>query len=184
MDSKTGAVRSSDADQYRFDLIHPIALMALARLYAEGAEKYGDMNCERGFPINDLWNHVMLHKSRWDSGDRSEPHLARMLWGTLMMVVSEVLWPELNTKVRGPGCTPPDIDPAEDARLKQWRAENPEAVKAMSQWSVDELPEVQAILESRRRDAAFKARIDAIGTPDIRTAEDFIESQSSKRYDV
>ena len=107
-----------------------------------------------------------------------------MLWGTLMMVVSEVLWPDLNTKVCGPGCTPPDIDPAEDARLKQWRAENPEAVKAMSQWSVDELPEVQAILESRRRDAAFKARIDAIGTPDIRTAADFIESQSSKRYDA
>ena len=49
---KSGAVRSSDTDGVRFDLVSPIGLEAVARAAAEGAEKYSDYNWEKGMPVN------------------------------------------------------------------------------------------------------------------------------------
>ena len=52
----SGAVRSSDADDVRFDLITPIGLRRLAEAYAEGARKYGDSNWQRGIPASQMLN--------------------------------------------------------------------------------------------------------------------------------
>ena len=49
----TGAVRSSDAEQTRYDLISPIGLERIARTCAEGAKKYTPHNWERGMPVSD-----------------------------------------------------------------------------------------------------------------------------------
>ena len=38
---KSGATRSEDAEEERFDLISPFALQRLARVYAEGAKPTG-----------------------------------------------------------------------------------------------------------------------------------------------
>jgi len=46
----SGAVRSSDADNERWDLITPIGLRRLAQTCAEGARKYGDHNWQKGIP--------------------------------------------------------------------------------------------------------------------------------------
>lgn len=104
----TGAVRSSDAEATRYDLISPIGLEAVARTCAEGAAKYGDWNWEKGMPVHDLLNHALRHVYRHLAGDRSEPHLAHAAWGLLAAIHSDELWPHLNeATLRGPGCTPP-----------------------------------------------------------------------------
>ncbi len=61
----TGAVRSSDADGVRFDLISPIGLRRLAETCAEGAAKYGERNWEKGFPASTLLNHALRHVNLW-----------------------------------------------------------------------------------------------------------------------
>ncbi len=104
----TGAVRSSDAEATRYDLISPIGLEAVARTCAEGAEKYSDFNWERGMPVHDLLNHALRHIYRYLAGDRSEDHLPHAAWGLLAAIHSEQLWPELNEgTLRGPGCKAP-----------------------------------------------------------------------------
>jgi|688.fasta_scaffold1102407_2 hypothetical protein len=110
---QTGAVRSSDAEATRYDLISPIGLEAVARTCAEGAAKYSDYNWERGMPVHDLLNHALRHIYRYLAGDRSEDHLPHAAWGLLAAIHSEAMWPELNADtLRGPGCKPPCSTPS------------------------------------------------------------------------
>jgi hypothetical protein len=109
---ETGAVRSSDAESTRYDLISPIGLEAVARACAEGAAKYGDFNWEKGMPVHDLLNHALRHVYQYLAGDRSEEHLGHAAWGLLAAIHSEALWPRLNDgTLRGPGCNPPGAEP-------------------------------------------------------------------------
>lgn len=104
----TGAVRSSDVEEFRYDLISPIGLREVARACAEGAAKYGDWNWERGMPVNDLLNHVLAHIYKFLAGDRSEPHLGHAAWGMLAAIHSQELWPHLNAgTLREEGCKAP-----------------------------------------------------------------------------
>lgn len=113
---QTGAVRSSDAEATRYDLVSPIGLEAVARTCAEGAAKYGDWNWEKGMPVHDLLNHAIRHIYRYLAGDRSEDHLPHAAWGLLAAIHSEALWPHLNDgTLRGPGCTPPGATPCSTA---------------------------------------------------------------------
>lgn len=107
--SDTGAMRTKDADNERYDLISPIALRALAQTYKEGADKYGAMNWERGFPVSDLLNHAIRHIFKFLEGDRSEPHLPHAMWGLAASIHSLAVWPELNRDLRGPGCVAPGL---------------------------------------------------------------------------
>ena len=105
---ETGAVRSSDADATRYDLISPIALEAWARTYAEGAAKYGDFNWEKGMPAHDLLNHAIRHIYLFLAGDRSEEHLPHALWNVGAAIHSLALWPDINNgTLRRPGCGVP-----------------------------------------------------------------------------
>jgi hypothetical protein len=105
---QTGAVRSSDADDVRYDLITPIGLRRVAEAYAEGAKKYSSFNWEKGFPISDILNHAIRHLYLYLEGDRSEDHLGHAAWNCMAACHSEELWPHLNEgTLRGPGCTPP-----------------------------------------------------------------------------
>lgn len=105
---QTGAVRSSDAEATRYDLISPIGLEAVARACAEGAAKYGDFNWEAGMPVHDLLNHALRHVYRYLAGDRSEDHLGHAAWGMLAAIHSEAVWPELNEgTLRQAGCRRP-----------------------------------------------------------------------------
>lgn len=101
----TGAVRSTDALAYRYDLISPIGLRRVAEASAEGAVKYAPHNWELGFPIGDLLNHAIRHVYLYLSGDRSEDHLGHSAWGLFAAMHSEEMWPHLNEDLRGPDCT-------------------------------------------------------------------------------
>jgi DNA-directed RNA polymerase subunit RPC12/RpoP len=92
----TGAKRSKDVDDRRYDLISPIGLAALARAYYEGSIKYPVYNCESGFQIYDLLNHSIAHIYNYLNGDRNEEHLGHAMWGLCMAIHSEATWPELN----------------------------------------------------------------------------------------
>ena len=78
---KSGSVRTTDAADHRFDLVSPFGLFRLAKIYAEGAKKYGDRNWELGQPFGDVLNHAERHRCLWKKGDRSEDHLAKVAWG-------------------------------------------------------------------------------------------------------
>lgn len=105
----TGAVRSGDCEQTRYDLISPIGLEALARTYAEGAEKFGPFNWENGMPATDLLNHAIAHIYKFLGGNRDEDHIGHAIWNLVGVSHSLKMWPELNQQwLRGPnGEIPP-----------------------------------------------------------------------------
>jgi len=91
----TGAVRSSDADDVRFDLISPIGLRRVAETCAEGAAKYGDHNWQQGFPVSSLINHALRHVNLYLQGDQSEDHLAHAAWNLFAAMHFEEALPEM-----------------------------------------------------------------------------------------
>lgn len=104
---KTGAVRSNDRVGERYDLITPIGLRRLAETYAEGSQKYGDFNWEKGMPVSDILNHAISHIFTFLSGDRSEDHLGHATWNLMAAMHSQECWPDLNKSLRQPGCKAP-----------------------------------------------------------------------------
>lgn len=91
----TGAVRGTDADLTRYDLISPIGLRRLAETYAEGSRKYGDDNWLKGIPANNLLNHAIKHIEQWRGGDTSEDHLAHAAWNLFAIMHFEEFMPEM-----------------------------------------------------------------------------------------
>ena len=91
----SGAVRSSDAEHVRFDLITPIGLRRLAETCAEGAHKYGDFNWQQGIPASQMLNHAIRHIYLWLEGDRSEDHLAHSAWNILGVCHFEEAMPHM-----------------------------------------------------------------------------------------
>lgn len=113
----TGAVRSADKAGVRYDLISPIGLAAWAAACAEGAEKYGDYNWEKGMSVNEMLNHAIAHIYAYLAGDRREDHLGHAIWNVGGAIHSAACWPELSG-LRGPGCAFPSST-AEPERLQR-----------------------------------------------------------------
>jgi hypothetical protein len=91
----SGAVRSSDAADVRFDLITPIGLRRLAGTCAEGARKYGDHNWQKGIPASQMLNHAIRHVYLWLEGDATEDHLAHAAWNILGVCHFEEVLPAM-----------------------------------------------------------------------------------------
>ena len=91
----TGAVRSADAENVRFDLITPVGLRRLAETCAEGARKYGDHNWQKGIPASQMLNHAIRHLYMWLDGDKSEDHLSHAAWNILGVCHFEEVMPEM-----------------------------------------------------------------------------------------
>jgi hypothetical protein len=81
---ESGAVRSHLAERY--DLVPAIGLREVALTMAMGAEKYGEGNWEKGFPVNDILNHALVHVFKYLAGDQSENHLAHAAANLLMAI--------------------------------------------------------------------------------------------------
>jgi len=113
----TGAVRSGDCEETRYDLITPIGLRALAQTYAEGMRKFGYCNWENGMPVTDLLNHAIAHIYKFLGGNRDEDHLAHAAWNLLGAIHSMEKWPHLNEQMlRGPDCAAPPIALKQNSR--------------------------------------------------------------------
>lgn len=99
----SGAVRSTDSDDVRYDLIPPIALRRLAMRYAMGAAKYGDNNWQKGFPIGNILNHLQDHLEKWKlEGCKDDDNLAGAMWGIATLMWYEKHKPELLTEAGVP----------------------------------------------------------------------------------
>jgi hypothetical protein len=83
----TGAVRSDDGDDVRYDLISPHALRRLAARYGLGAKKYGDGNYLKGIPFHNVLRHALQHLYRWmENGGRDDDDLAAAAWNIFTLM--------------------------------------------------------------------------------------------------
>lgn len=67
----------------RADLLPPSALLAVAKVLKEGAEKYGDRNW-RQIECQSHLNHAMRHLLNYLAGDKTESHLEHAACRILM----------------------------------------------------------------------------------------------------
>lgn len=86
---KTGAVRDTDVNKPRYDLIPPHALWRVAMLYTRGAAKYGENNWQKGIPSQQMLASAMRHMEAYRRGDEEEDHLAAVVWNVLAMMQYE-----------------------------------------------------------------------------------------------
>jgi hypothetical protein len=148
----TGMKRSKDADHLNFTAIHPIALIALAKVLAGGSTKYGNKNYELGSSVDDNLNHVLRHITLHRAGDRSETHLENAFCGLMFAIVNQTLYPELDApNARGPGCTltPEILAGLDDGEAERTRKREAGEFEHLGKWKLSEVPEVKRILEQR-----------------------------------
>lgn len=82
----SGAVRDERAGKGRYDLLPPLAIARLAKVYERGAEKYGDRNWEKGMPESDLLDSALRHCFQYQQGLRDEDHLMHAVFNLLAAV--------------------------------------------------------------------------------------------------
>lgn len=84
-----GGVREATVGKGRFDLLPPEAITRLAQHYENGAKKYADRNWEKGLPLSRFIDSAFRHLMQFMAGDRTEDHLAAILWN-----ISGYIWTE------------------------------------------------------------------------------------------
>lgn len=106
--SVTGGIRESAAGKGRYDLIPATPIHRLALHYELGAKKYEPRGWEKGLPLARFIDSAERHMNRFKDGDRSEDHLAAVLWniagyieteqrirdGKLPETLRDVPWPD------------------------------------------------------------------------------------------
>lgn len=85
----TGGERETSAGKGRFDLIPAYPLLRLAQHYENGAKKYADRNWEKGLPLGRFIDSAERHMNQFKDGDRTEDHLAAILWNIAGYVWTE-----------------------------------------------------------------------------------------------
>lgn len=91
----TGAVRDMQKGKGRYDLIPWEAIHELALQCEDGANKYGERNCEKGIPLHSLIDSGIRHLSCYLRGMKDEPHLRAALWNIAFAIYMEQRHPEL-----------------------------------------------------------------------------------------
>lgn len=71
--------------EYRFDLIDPKSLFAIAKVMHEGAQKYEPDNW-RKISVNDHLNHAISHIYAYLAGDKQDDHMEHAATRLLMGV--------------------------------------------------------------------------------------------------
>jgi hypothetical protein len=85
----TGSQRDKSKGKVRWDLIPIEALKREAILLTKGAETYGERNWELGQPFSRTYESLLRHLMQWREGDRSEDHLAAVVFGANMLMTFE-----------------------------------------------------------------------------------------------
>ena len=81
-----------DQHKVRVDLVPSEAIFAAARVFTEGASKYGDRNWEKGIDSWRLYNSVIRHLLKWNMGEEMNdedfglPHLDHALASLMMLI--------------------------------------------------------------------------------------------------
>lgn len=89
-DFGTGSVRDMAEGKGRMDLLPPLALMRLSKLYEAGCRKYGDRNWEKGQPLGQAYaSSAMRHLVKWIFGMTDEDHLVAAAWNLMCALETE-----------------------------------------------------------------------------------------------
>lgn len=81
----TGAVRDTQENKNRYDLIPVTILEQLAEVFTEGALHYGDRNWQKGIPASRYYASCMRHLTLAVKGNESENHLIKAAWNLMAM---------------------------------------------------------------------------------------------------
>lgn len=82
----SGAKRDTEKGKPRYDLISPQALTRLANLMARGAEKYDEWNWSKGMNMSRLYSSMNRHMIQFYLGDKSEDHLAAVMFNAMAII--------------------------------------------------------------------------------------------------
>jgi len=85
----TGGEREAPTGKGRFDLLPPEALIRLAKHYENGANKYAARNWEKGLYLSRYIDSAFRHLVQFMMGERSEDHLAAVLWNISCYIQTE-----------------------------------------------------------------------------------------------
>jgi hypothetical protein len=95
-DFGTGARRDTQDGKPRPALIPPEPMRRLGMHYANGAKKYGEGNWTKGIPMSRTFESLYRHVLDFQSGDKSEDHLAAIAWNAFALMWYEERMPEMN----------------------------------------------------------------------------------------
>jgi len=85
----TGAVRDTADDKPRPDLYSPFAEERVGEWLRLGAVKYSEHNWEQGIPNSRCFASLRRHVMRYQQGDRSEDHLAAVIFNAMAIAHNE-----------------------------------------------------------------------------------------------
>ncbi len=85
----SGAVRDTQDNKPRYDLIPPKGLRRVADLYARGANKYEDHNWRKGMPSSRFMASLLRHIESYRAGERDEDHIAAVIFNALALIEFE-----------------------------------------------------------------------------------------------
>jgi hypothetical protein len=75
-----GAVREITSGKGRYDLMSPLALKRLAKVFERGISKYSCRNWERGMPLSRYVESALRHIFQFLEGLDDEDHLGQAEW--------------------------------------------------------------------------------------------------------
>lgn len=94
----SGAVRDTQDNKPRYDLIPPKGLKRVAELFARGAYKYDDHNWRKGMPSSRFMASLLRHVEAYRRGERDEDHIAAVVFNALALIEFEgTEWDDLTT---------------------------------------------------------------------------------------
>src|SRR5690348_13247448 len=82
----TGAVRDTQENKPRPDLISPFLKWRLGAHLAKGAKKYQERNWEKGFPFSRLLASAERHLTEFEMGMQDEDHLAACIFNLMAII--------------------------------------------------------------------------------------------------
>ena len=83
--------KKHDNQKLRYDLISPVALEELVKVYTYGSNLYGDRNWEQGIKYSRIFAAIMRHLWAWWSGEDKDKesglnHVAHACWGCMALL--------------------------------------------------------------------------------------------------
>ena len=88
-DFSTGSKRDSRNGKGRFDLLPFYAIQRLARVYENGAVKYGENNWRLGQPCSRYLDSAMRHLFKAGAGWKDEDHFAQAMWNIAAIIETQ-----------------------------------------------------------------------------------------------
>ena len=101
--TETTGGKKHDAGKECFDLLPMMPLLALAKLFTLGKEKYGTRNWEKGMKFGRLFAAMMRHAIKYWAGEKYDPidgqhHLTAVMWNAMVLMELENTHPEMDDR--------------------------------------------------------------------------------------